>query len=219
MVVRFSKSNECRILARTRVEITENRAKQAEKTLRLDGGRSEVKLDPGFREHNRFDIETPTAVCAALGSAFFVEAAVVADMSTTEVGMEQGKVRLLHRCFLIPLLEAGDTALLALSADRAFGRLTVRDGEYELHLQDTGGEGIIQKLTLIKDTIVECDCEESVDGSKLIITVRVLRPGQEQPDMYRIERELGDRGPHFLDPEKKKTTTTTIPSVTPVGEQ
>ena len=70
-LIQFSKNNRFRLLPRTRLVITLNVRNPKFKRIKLARGTVEVTLD-SFPEGHTFDVETPSAVCGAVGTRFSV---------------------------------------------------------------------------------------------------------------------------------------------------
>lgn len=80
VVVEFSNGNRFRVLARTKVVVSTDVRSPKFKKLRLAQGQVQVELD-NFPPGSRFSVETPTAVCGAVGTHFAVEFADVKESS------------------------------------------------------------------------------------------------------------------------------------------
>lgn len=129
-VIAFSKGNECRIFAKTVIVIDENVAKKSAKELDLSKGRVLISLEPDFHKNNELQVQTPTAVCAALGTVFGTE--VIVDKNGKVVGTaitcNSGKVKTTGKLFDIPGLGAGTDALI--ERDGSTEIITVRKGTF-----------------------------------------------------------------------------------------
>lgn len=68
----FNQGNTFRLLARSSLEITEDVKNPKLKKLSLETGKVEIKLDDFPKDH-KLQVETPTAVCGAVGTRFVVE--------------------------------------------------------------------------------------------------------------------------------------------------
>lgn len=69
--LKFSENNTFRLLARTQIAINQNTSNPKLKVLKLETGSIELKLDDYPKDH-KLQVETPTAVCGAVGTRFVV---------------------------------------------------------------------------------------------------------------------------------------------------
>ncbi len=69
--LQFSDGNTFRLLARTRLQVSEATDNPKLKVLRLEKGDVELSLDKFPKDH-KLQVETPTAVCGAVGTRFVV---------------------------------------------------------------------------------------------------------------------------------------------------
>lgn len=94
LVVILSEGNEIRVLAETTFVADQNAKDASDKTIRLREGRIQVKLDPKFHETNKFTVETPSAICGAVGCIFDVESEGKVEVNSTSIFCKEGKVRI-----------------------------------------------------------------------------------------------------------------------------
>lgn len=94
LVVVLSEGNEIRVLADTTFVVDQNAKDAADKTIRLREGRITVKLDPKFHEANKFTVETPSAICGAIGCEFDVESQGNIQVNKSTISVVEGKVKI-----------------------------------------------------------------------------------------------------------------------------
>jgi hypothetical protein len=94
LVVILSEGNEIRVLADTKFVADQNAKDASDKTIRLREGRIQVKLDEKFHQTNKFTVETPSAICGAIGCIFDVETEGEAEVNSSSVFCKEGKVRI-----------------------------------------------------------------------------------------------------------------------------
>lgn len=94
LVVVLSEGNEVRVLAETAFKADQNANDAADKTIRLKEGRIQVKLDPKFHETNKFTVETPSAVCGAIGCEFEVQSQGDVQANNSTITVVEGKVKI-----------------------------------------------------------------------------------------------------------------------------
>jgi hypothetical protein len=87
-VMELSGGNEVRILANSTLIADQKADDASDKTVRLREGRIQVKLEENFHKTNKFKVETPTAVCGAIGCEFTATAAP----TTCSFEVQEGKI-------------------------------------------------------------------------------------------------------------------------------
>ena len=90
--LQFSEGNTFRLMPRTKLQIVQDVKDPKLKILKLDQGTVELKLDD-FKG-NKLKVETPTAVCGALGTRFIVTFEGEADHSADDPDKEDKIARL-----------------------------------------------------------------------------------------------------------------------------
>lgn len=96
LVVVLSEGNEIRVLAETTFVADQNAKDAADKTIRLREGRIQVKLDEKFHETNKFTVETPSAICGAIGCEFSVETEGSVEVNASTIEVTEGKVKITY---------------------------------------------------------------------------------------------------------------------------
>ena len=99
----FSEGNTFRILARTKIKITENARDPRLKVLHVSAGSVEMKLDK-YPEGHKLQVETPTAVCGVVGTRFIVSFEShrkILVMKMVAVTKMQIVVRMMKETFLV----------------------------------------------------------------------------------------------------------------------
>ncbi|NOY83009.1 MAG: FecR domain-containing protein [Kiritimatiellaeota bacterium] len=149
-VIEFSNGNRFRVLARTKVVVTADVRNPKFKKLQLARGKVEVELD-NFPPGARFSVETPTAVCGAVGTHFAVEFADVEEPSggffgrlfgrkyrehENRFGCTKGKIFARSPTFAASSLEAGTRLRAVVHAGRenSYSEISVPEGQAALEL-------------------------------------------------------------------------------------
>jgi hypothetical protein len=226
-IVRFSKGNGCLIHELTTITISENLKARNEKTLKLDSGGVKVLLEKNFHKNNKLSVQTPSAVCGAVGCDFTVTYKIVGDLRTTFLSCTEGEVRvdnsqrLLPDIFSITGIGANEQVSVAESPSGKFIRIKQVKGKTRIAL--VLGRASDKKLEL-------------VTGDEVVI---MIKESKEQPDesvvLFKIEyadpeKELEVYEGHPVPQKEPKhpkewpniTVTTPVPeqkSPTPVGKQ
>jgi len=142
-IIEFSNGNRFRVLARTTVKVTADVRNPKFKRLQLARGRVEVELD-NFPKDQHFSVETPTAVCGAVGTRFVVEYMPMEKTTRTFLGLfrkrytenenrfvcSRGKIYARSDTFDIGALPAGTGigAIVETGRENSFTELRVTEG-------------------------------------------------------------------------------------------
>lgn len=97
--LRFSEGNTFRLLARTTITITEDVKDPKLKILQLTSGSVDLSLDQYPKDH-KLQVETPSAICGAVGTRFVVEFEAVEGSEgsrTHSFRCDQGEVQIASR--------------------------------------------------------------------------------------------------------------------------
>ena len=235
-VLVLSQGNECQVLAGAQLVVTEKAADKKFKRIRLVEGRVDVALEKDFQKSNGFDVETPTAICGAVGSKLTV-ASKPSDGKLVDVfSCTEGLMNVADgQYFSAPDMDTGDQLSVTCPNDRSYLRLRNSAGEYELVL--TGPDGAPRRVKTKQDTVVIIHVKKSATGDKFQIAVVVEREKGKTDESWSYEKATGeepikptttttigrtDKVEKELQPSDMPTpttTTTTIPSPTPVGER
>ncbi len=174
VLVVFSAGNQCRVLAGTTVTIAENADDPSQKTLILQDGKINVDLEETFHESNSLNVETPTAICGAIGCTFTVEVKLEADLKITVVVCENGEIKLFHNDYEIPLMDAGDYVSVAASHDMSFIRIKNIKGAFDLTFTDDTGNP--RTVSMDPEGVVKIWRRLSEDGSTMVMTILLVGP-------------------------------------------
>lgn len=149
----FSPENAFRLMPRTTLTIVEDVKDARLKVLKLERGRVQAKLD-NFPPDHGLQVETPTAVCGALGTHFTVafedeadagEAPAEESSRKNAISCEQGAVyastsftvngtTVQGETMTVPRMEAG-TAIVAVvheGAENSYTDITLQQGQLDL---------------------------------------------------------------------------------------
>jgi hypothetical protein len=238
--VELSAGNECRVLANADIVVAEDMRDSKLKVVKLNLGRVDVELEDGFEESgDKFQVETPTAICGAIGCKFGADTRSEQEMMISAFPVEKGKVRIFGADFEIPLVEKDDLITVANSHDRTYIRIKNVKGSFDFTYRDSSGnpktvelkEGSIVKIwrrpshadvsvvvtiliTLPNGTILDSVTYTSSSTQQAFLDLQSL-PGQEPPPA----QEGGEIPAIQPLPVVSSPTTTSRPPVTPVGLQ
>lgn len=147
LVVVLSPGNEIRVLADTTFVADQNAKDASDKTIRMREGRIQVKLDPKFHETNKFTVETPSAICGAIGCEFDITTSGGTGANSTLVLCNDGSVSVSG---LWPqwqtTLDAGDGINIQTVTGDTFMRIQATAGRFDVTY--TGGDGSTGSLSL-----------------------------------------------------------------------
>lgn len=108
VVISFSEGNECRLLARTALTVSEDIKDKKMKSVRLAEGKVEVELLPEFHKDNSLQVETATAICGAVQCHFQVEVRRNLNREIVSLfGILEGIVKIQGRNFAVPNMSDG----------------------------------------------------------------------------------------------------------------
>lgn len=145
----LSDGNEFRLLADSLAVAVEDPSDKTFKVVKLKTGKVDVKLNPEFHKTNKFRVETATAVCAAIGCTFSVEAS-----TTTIVTCDDGQIQLsgTGATKWTTTMDKGDAVTCATDPK---GALTIKavSGSFELTFTATNGEK--KTVTVPAGTIIQ----------------------------------------------------------------
>jgi hypothetical protein len=181
-VMELSGGNEVRILANSTLIADQKADDASDKTVRLREGRIQVKLEETFHKSNKFTVETPTAVCGAIGCEFTATAAP----STASFEIKEGSVLVSGAGPYdnwSTTLDSGDKVKVA-AVGKTVTTISNNGGSFNLKI---GGE---QPVRLEEGSKVNVTAQQGVDskGKPVVkIIVVVTNPdGTVQPPMEAI---------------------------------
>ncbi len=240
IIIEFSTGNICRVLEKTILDVTEDVKDKKLKKVILAEGEVEVSLEEfkddadtiEFHKNNKLNVETPTAICGALGTEFRVKCFTEAGMRANIIECSRGQVKTWARrwgvdLFLISGMDKGDEVVIYEEFDKTFLMLRARAGKLPFLLQNSGDEP--KEIQLAKGYTASVWHSKTTDGrvtvttvvkdssGKIIETVTFNRtmPPPDKPDSHDESDETVWVFP-VLD-KVTNVTPTSIPRVTPTG--
>jgi hypothetical protein len=173
LVVVLSEGNEVRVLAETTFVADQNAKNASEKTIRLREGRIQVRLDPKFHETNKFTVETPSAICGAIGSDFDITTSGGTGANSTVVLCTDGAVSVAG---LWPqwqtTLDAGDGIAISTITGDTFMTIRATSGRFDIAY--TGGDGTTGTLNLGVGTTINLTSAAGTGPSgQPVVTIRM----------------------------------------------
>jgi len=180
--LQFSPKNTCRVMPRTILTIKENIKNPKIKILSLQKGSVNLTLDNFPRDH-KLQVETPTAICGALGTHFAVSfeddpdpKKAEAKHTTRETTFEcsKGKIfidsnftiknkKCTGKTFTVPVLEKGGsiTAKIHEGVENSYSDITVNSGTLTINYGIKNGGTIIAKADKNKPVNIITAMEKS----------------------------------------------------------
>ncbi len=220
--IEFSKNNTCRLLANSKMELTENSKNPKLKHLLLDFGKVEVSLDEELKETgNQIRIKTPTAICDAPGTRFTVAVQIEQDLKIAAFLVKNGVIKVWGDHFTVPELVKDGSVSIAASRDMSFIRLRNLKGKYKVQIRDEKGEPRL--VDTEPGTTLKIHQRWSPDGKSLMVTTVLVSPDGELQEslthtvdadaLADIPKEFLPERPEVDDEDEKETetTTTTVP--------
>lgn len=241
-LILLSEGNECRVLAKAEVTMQEGAMDPKLKIINLKEGKIEVALEKNLEQYgNSLNVETPTAVCGALGTEFTIEVHMQGEIYVVVFSITDGVVTINGMNFDMNSVTAGTVLSIAADAAKSFTRIKNIKGEFDIDYKDSQGGD--KTTTTVPETIVKIWRRRANAGSLVIVTVIVSNPdGTTEPaEVYTVDmpnaedvkldaKESGTEKKKFnvtidedailnITTTTTTTTTTTQPeSITPVGE-
>jgi hypothetical protein len=146
VTMQFSDGNTFLLLARTKLALEEDTANPKLKVLKLEQGELSLKLDKFPKDH-KLQVETPTAICGAIGTRFAVsfddkmEDNQVAGSGASRFSCDEGEIEIassfevggdevVGRSFSVPSMTAGGeiVAVIHEGLENSYSDITVNRG-------------------------------------------------------------------------------------------
>ena len=209
-ILRLSSGNGCRVFAKTTIVITESPSSSKTKILKLDAGSVQVVLEPGFRKNNELKVETPSAICGAVGCDFTVEYYLVGDLKTTIVTCVEGEVSIDKTLFSLSGVTEDEQLTVAESPDGTFVRIKVVKGNVAAEvLESDSGK---RQLDMASGDELEIMTKQALTAPDRIDVVYKLTPLEGEPTLIRTQ--IGEIGPVITGPTELMAPPVDWPSVT-----
>ncbi|TFH16649.1 MAG: hypothetical protein E4H02_05030 [Lentisphaerales bacterium] len=226
-ILRLSSGNGFRVFAKTTIVIAESGAGSRTKILKLDAGSVQVVLEPSFRKENELKVETPSAVCTAIGCDFTVEYYLVGDLKTTIVTCAEGEVSIDETLFSLSGLTEDEQLTVSESPDGTFVRIKVVKGDVSADvLESDSGKRRLEMATGDELEIMTKQADSNPDRIDVVYKFAPL-----EGELVVISTQLGKvesviMGPTDLmaAPEDWPNVTVVTPTIweqsyTPVGRR
>jgi len=189
LVIEFSKGNECRVLANADLTVTEDVKDKKLKTLMLNEGKVEVTLEKAFKEHNGLNVETPSAICGAIGCRFDVQASRQRTVSVVVIICHDGEVTAYGADFKIPVMSGGSGTSVSRSYNGNLTRLKNIQGQFKVAIKDA--EGNPKDVNTTVGTVLKIWNKPNIEEKKVVVTIMVTSPTGELLESITYERILG----------------------------
>ena len=194
MLLEFSEGNTFQLLPRTTLVLNENTRNPKLKVLRLKSGSVSLQLDDFPKDH-KLEVETPSAICGAVGTRFVVSfddidaGAGEKQPGRNSFSCSEGKVHVASRftvderditgkSFSVPVVEAG-TAIVAViheGLENTYTDITVNRGALSFQYGDSAANTLNVKATDGSPTRFVCALEKS--ASKVDLIAMDVRRGE-----------------------------------------
>ena len=232
-IVSFSEDNGCLVCQNTTARITQQEKNKKFKIVRVVDGEVEFNLEKDFHKYNQLSVETPSAVCKAIGCTFATGFQIVGDLKTSTFRCSEGEIGATGDYFSITDFGADDQVTISETPNNNFIRVKIVKGEVTLVLRDeNGGE---RRVTLVAgDELTIMASESPTDPTKLDVVYKVVLADQQKaeippwqttfpkPFLTPPEDNGAAPGPVPPLPKERKWSSLTIappiPTVTPVGK-
>jgi hypothetical protein len=140
----FSEGNYVRMYEKTSLTISEDALKKKLKMVKLHDGKLRIKLEESFHKRNEFQVETPTAVCGALGTEFDAEHIALTEgekaMEVSIFGVLDKRVNIKSDYFKIDSMGEADRISFARSKEGNYHRLKVVNGNLRVDLRENADD-------------------------------------------------------------------------------
>jgi len=189
-IIAFSDGNQCRVLARASLAITEKEEDASFKLIKLEQGKISLTLQEDYHETNELNVETATAICGAIGSDYDVTVTIQDGLIVVYVTCSDGSIWASGADFRIPLMLVGDSLTITGSRDGTFVRLKVVDGEFRIHFRNADGEE--ETVDIKAGYVVKIWSTVSPDGTKIVVTILIISPNEEVIKTILTTKKIGD---------------------------
>ncbi len=221
-IIKFSHNNGCRVFARTTVAINQEIRNKKVKTLKfIAEGKVQVRLESNFRKHNELRVETPSAVCGAIGCDFVVAYQIIGDLRTTLVSCREGEVFVKRDHYQLDGITTDGQVAISQSPDGNFIRIRIVNGDTAALIRGfDGSERTVDLVTDDEITILASPSKE--DPNSLILITRIDFADTTKPSIT-IEITVPKDDLLGLPPEWTPITLAApvpdTPTPTPVGKR
>ncbi len=228
LVVELAEGGECRIMPNAVMTIGRDARDKPLLRIIIEEGIAQLALNEAFHESRRLEVETATLIATPTGTRFSVGTGTKPDVKMVVVTVNEAAVKVggkhhpVH-VFDIPLLKAGDQASVAASQNRTWYRIKNHKGEFVVHVP--GETESMKPVTLPEGHMLRIILAQSEDDSALyhLTVLHIGKDGETPIEAWTAQRSAGKPPIPFdiLEPSTLPvpTTTTTIPSPTPVGDR
>jgi len=222
-VLELSSGNEVRVLANSTLKADQKAEDASDKTIRLREGRIQVKLQEDFHKANKFTVETPTAVCGAIGCEF----TAVAAPATCSFEVQEGQVLVSGAgpyAQWATELDSGDKISVS-TVGKTITTVSNNGGKFQLKYKGAGGQEHPIDLptgTKVDLTIQLGKNEQGKPVVKLVIAITNPDGTKQQPIETIVQLPantvLPETPPGTPPPPTLLEANTTGTTPTPVGE-
>ena len=190
-IIRFSNGNDCRILSNARATIIQDAKDKKLKTVQLHEGKAIVELDKDFHESttDALNIETPAAICGAIGCKFEVSSSIDHSLGLNLVVIRilEGTISVFGPNFEIPLMKEKETLSVNCTLNGDFTRLKPIKGSLETNLTDPDGNRKV--ISMHKQSSVKLWRTRSVVEDNLVIAIAIVDPTGKILETYAYTEE------------------------------
>ena len=175
-VIVFSELNECRIMANTKMLMTEDLSNKKLKLIKLEKGQVDLNLEESFHEKtgNDLSVETAAAICGAIGCKFSVQASSEADMKSAGVVVTDGKIFVKGLNFNVTSLDKDDAAVVSIASDQSYVSLKNVKGNFEVTIKDAQGNP--RNIALKQNYVLRIFRKVNETTKQGTVTILVISP-------------------------------------------
>lgn len=242
--IKFSENNECTVGADAFLTVN---ADGQTKTVDLANGKIDVNLETDYNKLNgdTLNIAAANITVGAVGCRFSVELRTQPELKIIMVMCQDGTIKVWNPYFLIAEMQSGDYLSISVSRDMTFTRLRNEGGTYSVSFTDQTGQPKIIETKV--GNVIKIWQTRSVAQGVVVVVIKVLSPegdaidtisyrmtdqgviGAKEGDVVQEEGEIieteEEQWSELIIPDPEggsvfdRTTTTTVPSMTPVGRR
>ncbi|MBN2300941.1 MAG: hypothetical protein JXN60_00360 [Lentisphaerae bacterium] len=206
-VIRLSQGNDCRILAKADLAITEDVKNPKIKVIKLDAGKVDITLDEEFdKSGDGLNVETASAICGAIGCKFSVDARMVQDLQVVVILCIKGKISIFGPHFKVPFITTDQGITVSSPRDRSFTRVKNVKGSYSIDV--IGSDGEPKTIDIKMGSVIKIWRRKSEDGKLVIISTLVADETGALVEIITATERLSDEFAYLGEKSRKDTEKT-----------
>ena len=182
ITLRVAERNECVIKTNSVATLTEDRQNPHWKSVKLETGRVDVRLESKFNEKNQNRLTVETAACVGeptIGGEYSVTSHAGGDMVTCDFITVKGEMKLYDNLlFEMPAIKADNRVEVGISTDKQYTRLRVLKGSLLVDLKGvTEADGSPKVVKTQTDSILKLWRKSTPQGIWSVTTLVVTPKG------------------------------------------